>query len=265
MLDVDVQPTLRRFLDELSRSAQSVLALDYDGTLAPFRIDRFQAFPYPGIREKIRALVASGRTRVVLISGRRAEEVRDLLGITPAPEIWGQHGGQRLHPDGRSEMVAMKASDRATLEEAKAWLRVEGLEHLAEPKPQGVAVHWRGLSAKNAAAMAARVQQAFAPLAGRAGMSLLEFDGGLELRPTEPNKGTAIAAVRRELPDGTPLAFLGDDTTDEDAFRELRGTGALTALVRREWRETSAEAWLRPPEELLEFLDAWLDRTGGAR
>jgi len=265
MQDVDVKAALRRFLDELSRSAHSALALDYDGTLAPFRIDRFQAFPYPGIRERIRALVASGRTRVVLISGRRAEEVRDLLGVAPPPEIWGQHGGQRLHPDGRSEMVAMKDSDRATLEEANAWLRSEGLEHLAELKPQGIAVHWRGLSAKNAAAMGARVQQAFAPLAGRSGMSLLEFDGGLELRPNEPNKGTAVATVRRELPPGTPLAFLGDDTTDEDAFRELRGTGALTALVRSEWRETSAEVWLRPPEELLGFLDAWLDRTGGAR
>ncbi len=262
MLDVDAKPSLRRFLEELRGSTQSVLALDYDGTLAPFRIDRFQAFPYPGVREKIRAIVASGRTRVVLISGRRAEEVRDLLGVAPAPEIWGQHGGQRLHPDGRSELVAMRDSDRVTLEEAKSWLRSERLEHLAELKPQGVAVHWRGLSAKNAATIGERVQEAFAPLAGRPGMSLLEFDGGLELRPTEPNKGTAIAAVRRELPAGTPLAFLGDDTTDEDAFRELRGTGALTALVRVQWRETSAEVWLRPPEELLDFLDAWLERVG---
>jgi trehalose 6-phosphate phosphatase len=265
MQDVEVKPKLRGFLDKLSRSAQSALALDYDGTLAPFRIDRFQAFPYPGVGERIRAIGASGRTRVVLISGRRAEEVRDLLGIVPPPEIWGQHGGQRLYPDGRSELVAMKDADRATLDEAKRWLRAEGLEHLAELKPQGIAVHWRGLSAKNAAGIGVRVQEAFAPLAERSGLSLLEFDGGLELRPREPNKGTAVATVRRELPPATPLAFLGDDATDEDAFRELHGTGAMTVLVRSHWRETAAEVWLRPPDELLAFLDAWLERTGGAQ
>jgi len=265
MLDVERKPGLRRFLDELSRSTHSALALDYDGTLAPFRIDRFQAYPYPGVTERIRLLTVSGRTRVVMVSGRRAEEVRDLLGVTPPPEIWGQHGGQRLYPDGRSEMVAMKEADRATLEEAKNRLRAEGMEHLTELKPQGVAVHWRGLSAKNAEGIGARVRDVFVPLADRPGMSLLEFDGGLELRPNEPNKGSAIAAVRRELPEGTPLAFLGDDTTDEDAFRALHGTGALTALVRTQWRQTSADVWLRPPEELLEFLDAWLAQAGGAQ
>ena len=265
MLRTVAKPPIPEFLDTLSRSATSGLTLDYDGTLAPFRVDRFAAVPYPGIADLIERIAATGRTRVVLVSGRRSEEVRDLLGIRPVPEIWGLHGRQRLHPDGRSEILPMKDFDRETLEQAAAWIATQRLESRAEFKPGSVAVHWRGMAPEEAAEVHARVGPALGALAGRPGMALLEFDGGLELRCAEPHKGTAVRILRSELEPGAPFAYLGDDTTDEDAFRALLGTGALTVLVRPEWRETAAEAWLRPPEELLGFLAGWLERIEDPR
>jgi trehalose-phosphatase len=261
MQRTDEKLFISEFFTNLSRSASSALVLDYDGTLAPFCVERFAAVPYPGVADLIRRIAATGRTRVVLVSGRQAEEVRDLLGITPVPEIWGVHGRQRLHPGGRSEVLPMNELDRKTLEQAAAWIEAQRLETLAEFKPGSVAVHWRGLADEEAAELRNRVRPAFGSLAARSGMALLEFDGGLELRCSEPNKGTAVRVLRGELPPEAPVAYLGDDTTDEDAFRELRGTGALTALVRPEWRETAAQVWLRPPDELLEFLARWLERT----
>ena len=59
------------------------------------------------------------------------------------------------------------------------------------------------------------------------------------------------------------MAYLGDDRTDEDAFRALRGRG-LSVLVRAEPRETAADAWIRPPEELIEFLRTWRREAGRA-
>jgi trehalose 6-phosphate phosphatase len=58
----------------------------------------------------------------------------------------------------------------------------------------------------------------------------------------------------------SPSAFLGDDLTDEDAFRKLKGRG-MAILVRDEYRPTEAEVWLKPPHELLEFLEQWATRT----
>jgi len=265
MLRTVEKSSIPDFFRRLSGSPASALVLDYDGTLAPFRVDRFAAVPYPGVAELIQGIAATGRTRVVLVSGRPAEEVRDLLGITPVPEIWGLHGRQRLHPNGRSDVLPMKDSNREILEQAAAWIEEQHLGPQAEFKPGSVAVHWRGLEPAEAAAMRARVEPAFGSLARREGMALLAFDGGLELRCAEPHKGTAVRILRGELAPETPLAYLGDDTTDEDAFRELRGSGALTVLVRPAWRETAAEAWLRPPEELVAFLEGWLDRTGERR
>lgn len=265
MQRTDVSRGIAEFLERLSGAAASALVLDYDGTLAPFRVDRFAAVPYPGVAGLIRRIAATGRTRLALVSGRPAEEVRDLLGITPFPEIWGLHGRQRLHPNGRSEVLPMKDSDRKTLEQAAIWIQEQGLEPRAEFKAGSLAVHWRGLEPGEAAELRARVQPELGALARRDGMALLQFDGGVELRCAEPHKGTAVRMLRCELAEDAPLAYLGDDTTDEDAFRELRGTGALTVLVRPEWRETAAEAWLRPPEELVGFLQGWLERIGEPR
>jgi trehalose 6-phosphate phosphatase len=60
----------------------------------------------------------------------------------------------------------------------------------------------------------------------------------------------------------TPAAYLGDDATDERAFRAISGRG-LSVLVRPSWRQTAAELWLRPPEELLDFLNRWLEALRG--
>jgi trehalose-6-phosphatase len=61
----------------------------------------------------------------------------------------------------------------------------------------------------------------------------------------------------------TAAAYLGDDATDEDAFKAIRGRG-IGVLVRPQFRATAADFWLKPPEELLEFLERW-HATGAER
>ena len=61
-----------------------------------------------------------------------------------------------------------------------------------------------------------------------------------------------------EEPADVAAAYLGDDATDEEAFATLGGRG-LTVLVRPEFRATTAQVWLRPPDELFDFLDRWIE------
>jgi trehalose-phosphatase len=250
---------LRRFFARVRAASRRVLMLDYDGTLAPFRIQREQAVPYPGVRERLAALMAAGHTRVVLVSGRMAREVAALVALTPSPEVWGTHGWERLYSDGRYELAALPDDAVAGLEEAAGAARdaagVDAAGRL-ERKPASLAWHLRGLAPDEAAGALAGLLPRWEAIAARRGLELHDFDGGVELRVPGRSKGTAVAQVLAESGPDVACAYLGDDRTDEDAFVAIAPHG-LGVLVRSEPRETAAVGWLRPPEELLEFLDDW--------
>lgn len=246
---------LEAFFERVAAGPSRVLMLDYDGTLAPFREERDAALPYPGVRERLSVLIAAGHTRVVLISGRRADEVVRLAGLSPSPEVWGSHGWERLGPDGSYSLAELPPGAVQGLAEAVAAI-AQTYRARVEKKPASVAFHLRGLNASQAAAASAHVKAAWQAVAGARGMEVHPFDGGWELRVPGHNKGTA---VRRLLDEGGPnanSAYLGDDLTDEDAFEAIADRG-LGVLVRPEFRETAAALWLIPPEELLAFLDRW--------
>ncbi len=247
---------LSRFFTELTQAQARLLILDYDGTLAPFREQRGQALPYPGVREVLGQLLAGGQTRVVLVSGRALESLVPLVGLDPAPEMWGSHGWERLWPDGRLTLVAPDARAVEGLGLARHGAG-SGPGQQWEFKPVSVALHTRGLPAAEAGALRSRVQAGWLRLCELFGLEIHEFDGGLELRVPGVDKGSAVQALLAESGAGTVAAYLGDDRTDEDAFRVLAGRG-LGVLVREELRPTAASLWLRPPSELLDFFRRWI-------
>jgi trehalose-phosphatase len=249
------------FLERVHTSQSCALLLDYDGTLAPFREQRDRALPYPGVPALLSSIMNHTPTRVVIVSGRPADEVVRLLGLDPCPEIWGVHGFERRLPDGTRTSGHMDRRSLHTFEKAVSWAKVEGLEHLVEQKPGAVALHWRGLAPSASDEIYRQTKKALLPLTRSSRLGIVEFDGGIELRVRNSNKGHVAKEIVREMGD-VPIAYLGDDRTDEDAFRALQGRG-LTVLVRPELRPTSAELWLRPPEELLLFLNDWLTATRG--
>jgi trehalose 6-phosphate phosphatase len=263
LLDTDAIPDVQRFFNELASAHESALLLDYDGTLSPFQLDRLEAFPYPGVPILLTEIMNTGHTRVVVISGRPAHEVVSLLGIAPHPEVWGAHGLQRLRSDGSYDLPHLDEVSTHALAEADTWLDGLDLHHLAEHKPGGLAVHWRGLTASEQSETRKIVLLGWMPVAHRSGMVLQEFDGGVEIRTSDRNKGDAVRTILNELQSEAPVAYLGDDETDEDAFQALCDRG-LRVLVRPEWRETAANVWLKPPAELLVFLCYWLEACRNA-
>ena len=249
------------FFELLGRGSQPVLMLDYDGTLAPFRIEREQAMPYPGVRDVLRRLIVRARTRLVIITGRPVDNIIPLLGLEPPPEIWGSHGLERRLPDGRRIRVELDASARQGLKEAEVWLAQQGLDSVAERKPSGIAFHWRGKSDDEIESIQTRVSKKWACAEAEHGLILSEFDGGLELRVAGITKGDAVAAIIEETGSTAVAAYLGDDLTDEDAFNALEGRGP-GVLVRESPRKTAADMWIQPPQELLWFLEKWLESGG---
>jgi trehalose-phosphatase len=238
--------------------------LDYDGTLAPFHVRPELAVPYPEVTAVLEALLDAGGTRIVLVSGRPAEELPPLLKLTRMPEIWGSHGWERLLQDG-TRIVEEPGSDaRKALADAATMTRTimpEGAR--LEEKLASIALHWRGLTQEVVSSLGSRVRSLWERSAGERGLEILPFDGGLELRAAGCNKEFAVKAVLRETPEGSAVAYLGDDITDEDAFRAVKPRG-LAVLVRSELRGTEADVWLRPPHELVSFMQHWCVRGAGS-
>jgi trehalose-phosphatase len=93
-------------------------------------------------------------------------------------------------------------------------------------------------------------------------LALKSFDGGLEIVAKGRDKGNAVKEIFDGSDPDSIAAYLGDDLTDEDAFRALRSSD-LGILVNERLRPTAAHIWIRPPGELFEFLDSWIE-AGGA-
>lgn len=247
---------LHQFWINLTAAKHAALLLDYDGTLAPFRIERSEAVPYPGVREKLVEIIADTATRLVIISGRAIDDLLPLLGLDPPPEIWGCHGWERLEANGRRPAINLPQAARTGLDKARRWLAEQKLSEHSETKPASLAIHWRGLSSGQSKTLHDRVLAGWQPIADEYKLEIHPFNGGLELRCPGRDKGAAISTILATLDPGTPVAFLGDDLTDEDGFAALKSHG-LGVLVTAEPRQSQADLQIRPPAELLDFLDNW--------
>jgi len=250
---------LNDFLASLTMAAASALLLDFDGTLAPFRVDPSKVRPWAGVTGILDEIQKTGGTRVIIISGRPAADVASQLEAKITPEIWGLHGAERRYTDGSFEEEDLDSYQQQMLSQARQAIHDANLGVRVEEKRNAIVVHWRGKSAQSAQRIRLHAFDLLFPFADGTTIKLLQFDGGLELR-TGRNKGDAVRTIVAELPDDAPIAYLGDDLTDEHAFEALAGRG-LPVLVRREWRPGAAQIWLRPPVQLREFLASWLRST----
>ena len=247
---------LERFFVGLKDAPNRVLFLDYDGTLAPFHVDPRKAMPYPGICEILKRIVARKNTRVAIVSGRRMEDLAGPLSLVPHTEVWASHGwefliggrnGRRVPPsDVRAELMSAETRARPLLR----WgARIE-------KKVASVAVHWRGLPPSTVRLVQDTLKNDWRPLLEQQ-LSMLPFDGGMEIRARAHNKGDAVRMLLAEC-SGAACAYLGDDITDEDAFRAIKPHG-LGVLVRERPRVTAADLWLSQPSELTDFLERWAE------
>lgn len=248
------------FLSHLRAAPASVLLLDYDGTLAAFQQNRAHAYPYPGVPPLLESIAQSGKTKVIIISGRPIMDLKTLLKPLTNLELWGSHGLEHELCDGNYRQLIIDQEILTVLSQAQEWLAAEGLSRQAEIKPGGIAVHWRGMPNDEVEKIEAATRNGFRSFAEKSRLKLLPFEAGLELRVAHPNKGDVVSSILEGLHTDVKIAYLGDDLTDEDAFRALSNRG-LTVLVRHAFRETSAQTWLKPPHELIDFLKQWWSCT----
>ena len=202
---------MRPDLRNAASASVLLVASDYDGTLAPIVNDPAAAFPDPDVLPVLRDLAGLPDTHVAIISGRSRAGLERLLGPLPEAVLVGGHGGE--WSDGED------SADAADLASRLADIAEQFPGALVEPKPTGAAFHYRHVDAAQAE------KAARAAIDAAAGLATRVIDGKLviDFSTSHADKGTALRRLQIELsPDVT--VFIGDDTTDEDAFAVLGPT-----------------------------------------
>jgi trehalose 6-phosphate phosphatase len=243
------------FWRRLRLSGRRFLALDYDGTLAPFHPDPMQAFPLPGIPELLKKLSERSDTTLAIVSGRPLREILELLGDLTVVVV-GSHGRELRKIDGSLTAIEPTDKQREGLEAALHLAIQEGFEQHLEKKIGSIALHTRPLSPQRAAEIEKTAFAKWSALAQHYDLECMDFNGGVEVRCTGLNKGDVLAKLLDLQPLGTFSVYIGDDITDEDGFREIKGRG-IGIRVGEPTTATSATGFLASCEAVRDFLRAW--------
>lgn len=245
---------------ESHHARRGVLMLDYDGTLAPFRLDRMSARPYPSVTAALEELARATQTHVAIVTGRPLTELRELLDPPDGLDLWGAHGWERINPQGVHTVWPQPEYCTVALGQARSRIGPFVPAGALETKQGAIVVHTRALGNDEHDRIHAAVREHWTPIAGIGdGLEWREFNRGFEFRVTLRTKGTVVRMLREETTEESHLAYLGDDLTDEDAFSELPPPD-WSILVAPEPRETRARWWITTPGELLLFLQNWTSR-----
>jgi trehalose 6-phosphate phosphatase len=245
-------------LRTLAQTPRLLVALDFDGTLAPLVQRAEDARALPGSAAALYALAALPGTTTALLSGRALDSLRVVAALPAATMMVGSHGAETwLGPD------AVPLTLTAEQEERRA-RAIDVVERIVaahsgtriEFKPAGVVLHTRTAAddVAEAAVTAAR--------AGLASIDDLRVTDGkrvLEISVLSADKGQGLA-VLREAAGATAVLFAGDDVTDEHALETLQpgdvgirvGAGDTAAQFRVDTPEDFAEVL----QELVELRTA---------
>jgi len=209
----------------IARTPRLLVALDFDGTLAPLIDEPMHARMSGDARAAVDALLAAPATTVALVSGRTLRDLRIIAEHDDASPLLlaGSHGAEQWPPSDDdapdsapdAAVLALRDDLRARAERVAtdadgAWI---------EPKEFGFALHTRlvvdsGQKTRVHDAIAALMSAEAGDWRRRDGHDILEYAFRAE------GKDGAVARLR-ERTGATAVLFAGDDVTDEDALRSL--------------------------------------------
>lgn len=234
-----------------------LLGLDFDGTLAPIVPRPEDAALLPAAHAALAAIAARADTHIAVVSGRSLADLRRRV-VLDRVYYAGNHGleieGPEVHRVHEEAVAARGTLEPLARRLEKELSEIDGV--IVEDKGLTLSVHYRMV---DDAAEGARVRDAVHACAGAyPGIRLTDGKKVVEIRPdVDWNKGRAFRFLRETLEERFgrgPAVFIGDDRTDEDAFRELGEMDCSIIVGDPPQHESIAQTALRSPDEVAVFL-----------
>ena len=252
----------REALDDWLAGADGlVLGLDFDGTLAPIVEDHAEAAMTTESRAAVDRLAEHSGVGLAAVSGRALEDLTGRVGLDGVVYA-GNHGLELGYDGERTVHPAVEgvgpAIDRLCAELDERLGDVPG--YAVENKRVTATVHFRTVPEEHVPRVVGTVEEV---VDGADGLRVSEGREIREVRPAvEWDKGRVMELLAATAPDGWRVMYVGDDTTDEDAFRAIQpdGVGVHVASSEHGDVETDADYRLDGQAAVPSFLE-WLDES----
>ncbi|MFM9275333.1 trehalose-phosphatase [Pseudarthrobacter sp. NKDBFgelt] len=252
-------PELREAIREIAGTEHLLVAMDFDGTMAPIVGHADDARPLPRSATAFAGLAVLPRTTTALISGRALASLRAVASPPVNTLLIGSHGAEAWLGPG-STGLTLEPEQEALLAEVRAVLEdivKEAPGTMLEDKPAGVVLHTR-LAPDDVADDA--VAAARSLLQDRKGVFLKDGKRVLETSVVNASKGEGVTFLR-QITGATGVLFAGDDTTDEDALARLE-PGDVGVKVGLDF--TQAQYRVEAPVHVAELLEVLLQERSMA-
>ncbi|WP_258067165.1 trehalose-phosphatase [Arthrobacter sp. GMC3] len=229
---------LRDAVARVAHTPHLLVAMDFDGTMAPLVSRAEDARPLPGAAAAFASLAELESTTTALVSGRALASLRAVASPPVQTLLVGSHGAEVwLGQD--SPGLELTEQQKRVLGKAQSVINEAVAQHpgtTVENKPAGVVLHYRQATPEAGQSAVAQVRKA---LEQETGLFISDGKMVLEISAVNANKGQSLQLLRKAT-GATAVIFAGDDVTDEHAFAALNpgdvgikvGQGATKAPFR---------------------------------
>ena len=261
-LEGDFREEIRR---SLAAAPSLLVALDFDGVVAPIVARAEDARPLPQTKATIEALAQLPNVSVAFVSGRSLASLRACAEPPANVALIGSHGAEKYIPNAQNPSVLqLTPQQEQTLARAERVLKSVASKHngaWVEIKPAGVVLHVRQVAEDQQEQASVEAMQRIYVEVPDAHVS--RGKSVVEIAVLKSHKGEGIDFLREAYePDAT--IFMGDDVTDENGFAVLeQGPGLPDVGIKVGPGATGACARLDSPEDVAEFLAEVLELRRG--
>jgi trehalose-phosphatase len=231
------------------------LFLDFDGTLVPIQKNPMQCFLSEKTKRQLSLLAGSNCCYLTVLSGRSLSDIKRRIGIRKI-YYGGNHGldisGPNLRYTHPKALTSKLAIEHITRRLKKAITNIEGA--WLENKKFSVSLHFRSVRKENIPLIKKVFHAVVNEFMEEKRLNVIKGKKVIELTPNVPwNKGSAVLWILKQLKDKCMPIYIGDDQTDETAFKALSGKG-FTIRVGKS-KKTAANYYLKGHWELPRLLD----------
>jgi len=244
----------KKFLSKIRKRRKIALSLDFDGTLVPIQRDPAQCYLPDKIKEQLTLLAVSGRCHLMVLSGRSLADIKERVRMRKI-YYGGNHGLDISGPGIRYTHRRARAARPVLIKIKK--LLAEKIKNIKgawlEDKKFTLSLHFRSVKTVDIPLVKKIFYNTADELLKKNSLAVIKGKKVLELAPDISwDKGKAALWILHKLKGKYLPVYIGDDWTDETAFRALNKKG-ITIRVGKSAR-TAADYYLKSQREIIKFL-----------